>query len=905
MYNPRELKTTETVVGYFSEDMDENLRRERYYTDASAAEPKWSGALAKTLGLDGASVTPEMLKKLLDGNLPDGTSFLNAERAGRRIGWDFTCTPSKSVSIQSMFDARITQAFFEAEDTAWGEVEKRVCVRVRAGKENRNSENFEVTGKCLTATFFHTSSRSVDILLHRHKILINLSQDKNGNFRAIQNSEIFARKKLMTEIFRNELARKLHALGYKLRDTKHGFEIAGISDELCERFSRASEKIRTAEKALEKKLGREISDNERAVLASEVKEAKRSISSAAFMQEQMGRLSPEEKAHLQSLVRPTVEVDTSDPGAADAACAFAIQHQHERTTVCKTYATASVALASNRGKFSWEQLQNSFNRAGLIRDDSNVTTPELLALEQGLVEFVSESINRYNPLTDIPPALAGLSDQQAGMVTACCDSTDGVTLVQGRAGVGKSYAIRRLAAVLPGLSVVAPTNSAAEVLAADGLPATTLRRFLNNPPAECKTLLVDEASLIGTRDASEMLKVCGARGIRLVLVGDEFQGNSPSAGAPFSIMLRTKTKQVRIDKIQRQECPEYRSIVQEMTDGNYKLAEEKLRNIGAFLEQEDGAERRKLVASEYCRLLKLGSVCATAHSWNEIHESTSSIRAEMKRQNLLGKEEEVFETLRTVDMTSAQKARESAWKAGALVQVIQSKDGTKKGQYGEFRGVFRGMIGVEIAGRSFALPPACVQQVEKIDLPVSVGEKLLWQTNTADENGRKFIRGKCDFVESLDGPRMLMKSGLVVDTRKMKNYTHGLVRTSISAQGETSEYALVIQEKTMSRRGFYVGASRGKKGIRVITAEKSLPREETVLTALDVANRSAPVHPAQPLAKPRKQRLPQRNRSEFPRGTSAGDSTRRGGSGSGLQEVLPRPLQAGPPETGKRVQNLR
>ncbi|PYK58358.1 MAG: hypothetical protein DME21_15855 [Verrucomicrobia bacterium] len=63
-----------------------------------------------------------------------------------------------------------------------------------------------------------------------------------------------------TAVYRNELARRLHQLGYSTRRTGTAFEIEGVEPELLERFSKRSQQRDMAVKAREQKLGRKLTN---------------------------------------------------------------------------------------------------------------------------------------------------------------------------------------------------------------------------------------------------------------------------------------------------------------------------------------------------------------------------------------------------------------------------------------------------------------------------------------------------------------------------------------------------------------------------------------------------------------------------------------------------------------------
>ena len=97
-------------------------------------------------------------------------------------------------------------------------------IRKNGADDDRNTGN--VVGAC----FVHNSSRALDPQLHTHFVLFNCTWDKTeARWKALQTSEMFAASHYVTEVYRNDLRRRLHGMGYSTRKTANGFEIEGVA----------------------------------------------------------------------------------------------------------------------------------------------------------------------------------------------------------------------------------------------------------------------------------------------------------------------------------------------------------------------------------------------------------------------------------------------------------------------------------------------------------------------------------------------------------------------------------------------------------------------------------------------------------------------------------------------------
>jgi ATP-dependent exoDNAse (exonuclease V) alpha subunit len=185
-------------------------------------------------------------------------------------------------------------------------------------------------------------------------------------------------------------------------------------------------------------------------------------------------------------------------------------------------------------------------RLGLDR----YSTPELLALERQLVDSATQRADERCAV--VRPALvrqvldrhATAGEDQAAMVRDLTQGGEGVAVVVGRAGSGKTWAlgVAREVFELDGYQVLgcAPTGIATVGLADEGFSeARTVDRLLldlqrGRAELDRRTVLVvDEAAMVATRKLTPLLSHAGRAGAKVVLVGDDRQFASIEAGGGF------------------------------------------------------------------------------------------------------------------------------------------------------------------------------------------------------------------------------------------------------------------------------------------------------------------------------------------------------------------------------------
>lgn len=220
---------------YFSRD-------DYYVGDGPAELSEWAGKGAEALGLKGP-VSKEDFEKVLDGKLPDGTIVNGNEK--RQNGMDMTFSMPKSASLLAQLggDKRILEAQIAAVKATMSYAEQQLA---EARDYSRNSKGEPVgTGKLVYALFQHDTSRALDPQNHTHAVIANLTQDKDGKWKALHNGELWKNNSVLGSIYNAALRSNLEKLGYETKITgKHGqFEIVGVERNVIEAFSRRSEQI--------------------------------------------------------------------------------------------------------------------------------------------------------------------------------------------------------------------------------------------------------------------------------------------------------------------------------------------------------------------------------------------------------------------------------------------------------------------------------------------------------------------------------------------------------------------------------------------------------------------------------------------------------------------------------------
>ena len=826
---------------------DEHLTHNDYYSQDELRPGRWIGRELERLELkEGDVISREAFLAFCDNRHPVTGETLTPRRnrdGKRRLYYDFTCSAPKSVSILgvTMNDERIVDAHQAAARIAIKELEQFAASRVRQDGKNEH----RVTGNLVGAEFLHNSSRTLDPQLHTHFVLFNCTYDGGEQrWKALETFVMHDAIHYGTEVYRNELAKRLHALGYDTERTTKGFEIKGVSPEIRERFSKRSAQIRAAVAELERKLDRKLSNNEiaRAVHKARPKKVN-GISHAEVRQHQLDQLSLTENRQLSAVVRTAngfasrVEHQVDEQQALD----YAQEHVFERASTVPEYKLLHAALLQGRGQLELSNLKEQIRSSPeLVRVAGELSTREILHTELTLINAVDQGKDRLAPIhLHYIAQDKNLGADQRKAVSFILRSPDQITGIRGLAGTGKSRTLKELLRAFEeaGRQVVpcAPTGSAAENLRRDGLPAITLQRLLVDEVLQSgltrhSIIVVDEAGMVSTDDMRKLFSLAVEKCARVILCGDTGQHTAVTRGDALRILEKySRYSFAELTENWRQKsAPQYQRAVLKAARQQSQRAFELLEKMGAVVESDSVHQQ---AADGYIESLKMGKTALlVSPTWNEIHSLTDHVRTELKRQSLLGNEDDSITVFDSLSWTVAEKKNLRNYVAGQVIVFHR-----KSGAYAPHESLT--VVGVEKKGlrvrqengqeKVFRPHSGKTFNVcESKELSVAPGDKLLLQARYK-AGGQEFVNGEIVQVKAIDQGEIRLSDGRRLP-RNFRTFTHGYAVTSHAAQSQTVQDVFVVASSSslpaIHRRQFYVDISRGKERCRIFTDDKELLR---------------------------------------------------------------------------------
>ncbi len=575
---------------------------EDYYLGAGEAPGVWLGSACPGLGLSGTVDGRDLTAVLggrhpaTDEGLVSG----KAAAAGRVPGFDLTFSAPKSVSLLfALGDEAVALATREAHDRAV--VQALGFLEAEAARVRRGHDGLvvEPSAGLVGAGFRHRSSRAGDPQLHTHVLVANVGRGEDGRWSALDARALFTHGKTASLLYQAALRAELtRSLGVAWGPVTKGIaEVAGFTRGELLVFSqrRAEIETRLAEvgagsaraaqaAALDTRQAKTRAQRVDTGALARVNARDYGVEPPALVDEwrRRGGEAGVDENRVAGLLGPAREPVYPDltklagrllgpSGLTEQASTF------DRRDVLRALAAAhpeGADVATLRAQADWflglaglvrvgpaghlrtiDAIRRSDGRSVVSETGPRWTTADLLAVETTMLQATWErrsagvGVARPEALAWAVEARPTLAGEQRVMVERLCSSGAGVEVVVGVAGAGKTFALdaSRAAWEASGIPVVGAALSARaaqELSGGSGIESTTLARLLadaSRPEGRLPggaVVVVDEASMVGTRTLARLVELTGAAGGKLVLVGDPRQLPEIDAGGAFNALAR-------------------------------------------------------------------------------------------------------------------------------------------------------------------------------------------------------------------------------------------------------------------------------------------------------------------------------------------------------------------------------
>jgi conjugative relaxase-like TrwC/TraI family protein len=855
---------------------EEGLQRADYYSTEEHSIGAWGGKAATRLGLEG-EVKKEDFVALCHNQKPDGTKLNPRNSDRRKVGYDFTFSVPKSVSIAYAVkgDDRIARAFEEAAEETMREIEQNMRTQIGQGKEKEHVK----TGEMVWASFTHRTSRPVDGIpdphLHRHCFAINTTwNEQEGRFQAGEFGDIKQTAPYYEAAFDSRMAMKMRQLGYGIERRGLSWEIRGIEDDTLQKFSRRTEQIEQKAKAEAAKNGF-LTDKQKEQLGA-LTRAKKLVGKSWDKLKQVWRswLSSSEADQLARADQ--LAVKKKKGVSAFEAVDRAQQHLFERKSVVRDYQLKAEALKRSYGDVLPEQVQATIDQGEFhqreVGGQHYVTTLEAVEEEYKMLKYIREGRGKEFPLNaGYEPKAEYLNDEQRAAIKHALNDVNQVTIIAGGAGTGKTTLMKEVRDGIEArgrkLIGFAPSAAASRgVMREEGFKgADTLAQLLQNPKVQEKVkeqvIWVDEAGLIGNKDMNRLFEIARQQKARILLTGDYRQHASVAAGDALRIMEQEAgIKVARVRKIQRQRNNQpYKWAVALAAEGRTDAALYKLDNMGDVKEITDGKERLTQLVEDYVQSSKQGKTALIVSPTHiEGQNVTDTLRDKLKEEGQLLGSEKTFLRLKNNNWTEENKTDPFHYQGQDLtLEFHQNAKGHVRGERWQVdSSPLEGAPPLpqlhSIAARSTEGDQQQIdlKQADRFtvyrqeEIRLAKGDRIRITKGSKTREGTRINNGDMFTVAGFtrDG-HIKLNTGKTLD-KEFGHLTHGYVTTSHSSQGKTVDHVFIAQSSqsvpASSQQQFYVSISRGREQCRIYTDDKraleqAVKRDGQRMTAREVA----------------------------------------------------------------------
>jgi len=304
----------------------------------------------------------------------------------------------------------------------------------------------------LAATFEHSGSRENQPQLHTHMVLTNLCRGDDGKVRTIDGSAMYEWSRAAGALYHSYLSQGLEKRGYGIieRDVKHGFDVAGIPEELCDDWSERRKQILAETRANHPACNDIASMNSRKSKG----EIDREVFFDVVQQEAKDKGYDIDAKKLKKGFKSKRNEYTTEE---------VVKTLSQQENVF-TDANIFTEVAKHSQTVSHDKI---LERVELVKSDLLLlgkdekkrqlfTTPEIIKREQSILEMAKERQGENPDLSaDLSETIEEWKDGENGFslldeqkeVVKTMYGQDGIVCIQGWAGTGKSFSMKAVRAI--------------------------------------------------------------------------------------------------------------------------------------------------------------------------------------------------------------------------------------------------------------------------------------------------------------------------------------------------------------------------------------------------------------------------------------------------------------------------
>jgi len=779
--------------------------------------------------------TGEELLKLTKKDLDE-----NGER--KRAALDLTFAADKSVSIlyevsNEDTKQKIRDAFAKSIDSALDFAEANYS---NAKSRDNIQGNNTAQSKLLFARFDHSESRNNDMHLHQHCLMINMIQDRNGEYKSIEFNQTMINHQLLGQIQRNEFAKELQKLGFEVEVTnaKNGtFSLKNVERNTREQFSTRSKDIKDEMKAS----GQTSYKSTHTAQKQTAKWKDKNKNREAIQEQNIQRLI-EVGADIEKIqsknsnlqVRELLEEDVVKIAFEDITDKKSV---FKREDILKH--SLKVALTTT---VSLEAIEKEFSKYKdlILLDDNQYTTKEILQKEEYIfsknenINFkITKNIEQINKAIKEFEEKNGfiLKDGQNQLVNTLLTSDKQFIIAQGVAGAGKSTSFEIVNNIAEQTNrkiiALAPTGTATDNLSKEaGIKESyTVAKFIQENGADVKDALVivDEAGMMGLKDTMSLLKLAEENNLKIVFSGDKNQKKSIQQGDIFTGMQRQGFETIYLNEGNRQKTDLMRDAVKSILDKDIVNALNLLKDTTS--EITDSTKRLNKAQTEYLKDRNNSLLITTTNS--DRKALNQSIRNCLIEQGKITQSKE-FQTREIPSMSNLEKRSAIYYQTNEKIYLSKNIGSISAGREATITNIDIDLntLTLEHKGKNqtFTEIVDLSNDGDKLNLyketktELGIGDQIITKKNDTKLGLKNGQIGTIINISNNNVTVQINKKEVSFNTKQYPYIQHAYAITDFASQGKTTDKVIAVaNSQCASFNDFYTQITRAKYEAHIIT----------------------------------------------------------------------------------------
>ena len=372
------------------------------------------------------------------------------------------------------------------------------------------------------------------------------------------------------------------------------------------------------------------------------------------------------------------------------------------------------------------------------------------------------------------------------------------------------------------------------------MQAQTIARMLEAPIQDLnrkQLWIIDESSLLPTRQANRLLHRAGEAGVeRVVFVGDLRQHHAIEAGRPIFQMEQAGMRVARLEIIRRQRDPKLREAVRLSAEGKVGAALAALEEQNRLREVTKIDERYRAIANEYVQATETGErVLVVSPGNDERRRLNADIHSALVERGHVAGDSTTHGILVGQNLTTAQRALAQSYEVGDIIRFTRGSAafGLDKGTYARVLAVDSASNHLTIrkeGGTNVRYSPSRLQGVEVFreeQRAMAAGDRIQFR---APQREIGVVNGELAAIVGINEHRAILRldDGRELNARReqLHHIDYGYSSTSHSSQGATVDRVIVNIDTNRSpelvnRKQFYVSISRARLNVTLYTDDRA------------------------------------------------------------------------------------